>query len=75
MVLESAEQFMNNFNLESTSEHYIASFALKLLEVLEYIHSMGTIHRNLRLENIFLDKGHEIADMKLGGFWPHFGAI
>ena len=75
MVLEYGEHCMNTLNEEKVSEYYVASFALKLLEVLEYCHSMGTTHRNLRPENIFLKKGQEVKDMKLGGFSPHFGAI
>jgi serine/threonine protein kinase len=46
----------------------IREFATKLFEVLNYIHSQGVIHRDLKLENILMTSQKFLTDFKLADF-------
>ncbi|KAG1329740.1 hypothetical protein G6F62_007535 [Rhizopus arrhizus] len=68
VVLEYAEQGELYKKLEAKgrfSEAEAAKYIVQLSDALEYMHSFGVIHRDLKLENILLSKQ---GSVKLGDF-------
>ncbi|OMJ84280.1 hypothetical protein SteCoe_14624 [Stentor coeruleus] len=49
-------------------EKQVMHFARSFFEVLEYIHSKGIIHRDLKLENILMTSNIEDSEFKLADF-------
>lgn len=68
MVLEFCE-FKDLFSLLSSGvvldEPSIRKIYLQFIDMLNYIHSHGFCHQNLKLENLFIDSD---ANLKVGGF-------
>lgn len=51
---------------ESWSEQEIAEVTLQLLHALDYLHHQRIVHRDIKLENIMLDKGGKVKFVDFG---------
>ena len=50
------------------TERSVGKIILSICRVLDYSHKNGLIHRDLRPENILMDKGDGYESLKVGGF-------
>jgi serine/threonine protein kinase len=62
---EAMDALDSPFNAPWLTPTAIAEIAVGIVIAIEFIHSRGIIHRNLRPENIFLDENYHV---KIGGF-------
>lgn len=55
-------------NIYVLTENQIKDIVKQLLEIIKYIHEIGIVHRDIKLENIILVKNHEKIMVKLVDF-------